>query len=83
MFYFQFEYHFAKNHQYLYKDTKIIGFNSVITSIANVLMNWALISILGIYGAALVTLLAQLISLIYGWCMARAHSTEERLFPFM
>ena len=73
---------FARNHQYYYKKTKTIATISVGAAIANVVLNFALIPLLGGLGAALATMLTQVLSMIFQWWSARRFASQTRAYPY-
>ena len=63
-YYFVFLYTFSINYEFYKKNTNYIAIGGVIASIINILLNYVLIPIMGIYGAAISTLFAYIILFI-------------------
>ena len=60
-YYFVFLYTFPANYQFYIKQTRFIAIGTVIAAISNIVINLILIPRLGMYGAALATLIAYII----------------------
>lgn len=73
---------FARNHQYYYKKTKTIATISVASAVVNVILNFALIPYWGGIGAALATMVTQMVSMIVHWQTARRYTSKTRNFPY-
>ena len=73
---------FARNHQYYYKKTKTIATISIIAAGGNVVLNAFLIPIFGAFGAALATMLTQIISMIAQWWTAYFYASSARSYPY-
>lgn len=66
------------NIEHYHKKTKIIAANTVMAALINIILNFILIPIYGIYGAAFTTLIAYIISLSMHYKYAR--KIEKNLF---
>lgn len=73
---------FARNHQYYYKKTKTIAGISVGTSVFNLIANFVLIPFWGAMGAAMATMLSQLISVFLSWWTAKYFTVSYRKYPY-
>ena len=63
-YFFAFLYAFPVNIQFFYENTKLIPIGTIIAGIINIVLNFILIPILGIYGAALATIISYIFLLI-------------------
>lgn len=66
-----FVYAFAANYEFCYKRTDMVAIGSVIAGITNIVLNFIFITLLGYLGAAIATVLSNIVLVIVHTCFAK------------
>lgn len=69
--YFNFLYSFNSNYEIYYKKTKIIAIGTIFSAIVNIILNFTMIPLYGIYGAAIASLISYISLLIFHYLNAK------------
>lgn len=80
-YYFVFLYTFPANYQFYIKETKFIAMATILSGLVNVIINAILIPLMGMYGAALATLIAYIVLFMIHYCIVK-FKYKHRDFPF-
>lgn len=80
-YYFVFLYTFPANYQFYIKETKFIAMATILSGLVNVIINAILIPSMGIYGAAIATLIAYIVLFMIHYCIV-TFKYKHRDFPF-
>ncbi len=79
-YYFVFLYSFPVNYEFYNKKTKMIAFGTVGAAICNIILNYFLIKVWGIQGAAIATLISYGLQFAFHWLCAQRIDPGE--YPF-
>lgn len=80
-YYFVYLYTFPANYQFYKKQTKFIALGTITAAVMNIGINWALIPILGMYGAAIATLGAYVVLFSMHFIIVK-YKFKHQDFPF-
>lgn len=80
-YYFVYLYTFPANYQFYMKETKFIAVGTITSALVNIAINWMLIPYMGMYGAALATLIAYVVLFSMHFLIVK-YKFKHQDFPF-
>lgn len=78
--FFDFLYTFPANYEFYYKKTKIIAIWTVASSILNIVLNYILIPVYGMFGAVFASMISMLCCFLLNWVYAK--NNRNFIIPF-